>query len=115
MRMNVKNLKIGTNIKKAKLTDVQIENSPKGQRVFLVANSNDGAQFKINEAWIVDHTGNVVPKTLWLSLDDSGDILSSSVLSRLLNFFKCSSISELIGRDIIIASKPNGFMAINAY
>jgi hypothetical protein len=112
---NVKNLKIGNNTKQINITDVEIEDSPKGKRVYLVANSNDGAQFKINEAWIVDHTGSVVPKTLWLSLDADGNIMSTSVLGRFLNFFKCTSPAELINRRVTATSKPNGFMAVNAY
>lgn len=116
--MNILELKQGTAQKRAKIIHVYsqpFKEGAKSERVYFDTISDDGSGFKVNEIWIRDHNGQVVPKSLWLSLDVNGNILSSSLLGRFLDFMRCSSIAELKDREIILEPKENDFMAVVAY
>jgi hypothetical protein len=112
----VLNISLGTNKKKVQITNVEafpVRDDNPNQRIYLSTRSSDGAEYKINEVWTKDHTGTVVVKTLWLNFDDSQEhILSTSFLGQLLKMLEVDNTAQLVGKEITVSPKENGFMAI---
>ena len=113
------NLRVGSSKKKVTITDIGEqdvgENNP-NKRFFLRTQSDDGAEYKVNEVWVRDHNKKIVVKGLWLNFDSSGDhLLSTSLLAKFLKFMGVSTPGELKGKEITLEPKENGFMAIVAY
>lgn len=115
----VTDLTIGSNKKKVKIIKTEIKpcsDQNPNKRFFLYTQSADGAEYKINEVWIRDHTGTLVPKSLWLNYDHTGEqLLSTSLLARVMQFLNVMSVSEMVGKEIVLTPKPNGFMAMSAF
>ena len=119
MNERLSQLKIGSS--KKKVTIVEIESkyySPqdKDERLYIHAVSNAGKAYKVSEIWIRDHNQEVIPRGLWLNLDDSNSALDpTSPLVRLLQHVGAADLPALIGKEVTVEPKPNGFMAIIAY
>jgi hypothetical protein len=117
--MNELNLKIGTNRKRVKITETDMRAVGEGnpnKRFFIYTQSDDGAEYKVNEVWIRDHTDQIAVKGLWVNFDATGtQLLSTSLLAKFLKFMNVSGTQELVGKELILEPKENGFMAIVAY
>lgn len=112
-------LSIGTSRKKVKIVNVTAERySPtdKNPKVHISTVAGDGAPFKINEVWVRNHKNEVVPKGLWVNTDDTGEALhKESLLAKLLAFLGVQTTEEMIGKEVIVEPKDNGYMAIVMY
>jgi hypothetical protein len=115
----VRSLRIGSNKKKVRIVGTDEKPSVDGnpnKRFYIFTESDDGAQYKVNEVWVKDHTGTLTVKGLWLNYDYTGEqLLSTSLLARFLQFMNVNDVSDIIGKEVILQPKPNGFMAIVAY
>lgn len=115
----VTDLTIGSDKKKVTIVNTEIKpcsDLNPNKRFFIYTQSTDGAEYKINEVWVKDHTGTLVPKSLWLNFDHTGEqLLSTSLLARIMQFLNVNAISEMIGKEIVLKPKPNGFMAMIAF
>jgi hypothetical protein len=95
---------------------IRVEHSPVDNRVFIHTETSDGRRFKCNEIWLRDHTGEVTWKTLFLNFDSTGsNILAGSNISKLLEFYNVETLGDLVGKEILLEPKSNGFLAIVAY
>lgn len=116
---DLSSLKVGSNRKKVKIISVSsklAKPDDKGERIYIETRSDDGAEYKVNEVWTKDHKGNIVVRSLWLSLDDSKqNILETSQFGELLKYLGCSGPTDLIGKEVIVSPKENKFMAIIMY
>jgi hypothetical protein len=116
---DVLNLKIGSNKKKVKITRIEMRPCADGnpnKRFYLFTESEDGAEYKVNEIWTRDHENKLVVKSLWLNFDHTGtQLLSTSLLAKFLQYLKIDNVNEMIGKELLLEPKPNGFMAIVAY
>lgn len=115
----VTNLKIGSNKKKVKIigidSTISIDGNP-NKRFYIYTQSADGAEYKVNEIWVKDHTGTLTVKGLWLNYDYTGEqLLSTSLLAKFLQFLNINDVNSIVGKEVILQPKPNGFMAIVAY
>lgn len=115
----VRSLKIGSNKKKVKIVGTDEKASVDGnpnKRFYIFTESDDGAQYKVNEVWVKDHTGTLTVKGLWLNYDCTGEqLLSTSLLAKFLQYMHVDDVADIIGKEVILQPKPNGFMAIVAY
>jgi|WetSurSiteA1Bulk_404760.scaffolds.fasta_scaffold17804_2 hypothetical protein len=113
------NLKIGSNKKKVKIINIDAKASIDGnpnKRFYVYTQSDDGAEYKVNEVWVKDHTGTLAVKGLWLNYDSTGEnLLATSLLAKFLQYLNVNSVAEVIGKEVTLQPKPNGFMAIVAY
>jgi len=113
------NLKIGSNKKKVKIINIDVKPSVIGnpnKRFYVYTQSDDGAEYKVNEVWVKDHTGSLTVKGLWLNFDSTGEqLLATSLLAKFLQYLKAENVSDMIGKEVTLEPKPNGFMAIVAY
>lgn len=112
-------LSIGTSRKKVKITNVTAEKycpTDRNPKVHISTVASDGAPFKITEVWVRNHKDEVVPKGLWVNPDDSGEALhKESLLAKLLAFLGVTNTGEMIGKEVLLEPKDNGYMAIVMY
>ena len=117
--MNEVNLRIGSSRKRVKVIETDMRAVGEGnpnKRFFIYTKSDDGAEYKVNEIWIRDHNKQITVKGLWVNYDDTGSqLLSTSLLARFLKFMHVSGTQELVGKELILEPKDNGFMAVVAY
>jgi hypothetical protein len=115
----VLSLKIGSSKKKVKITHVEMIDAGTAttdKRFRMHTISDDGMAYKINEIWIRDHTKKIAVKGLWVNYDyTNNELQSTSLLARFLRFMGVSDTKELIGKEVTVEPKENGFMAIVAY
>jgi len=112
-------MKLGSNRKKVTIVDVKSERydpNDKNDKLYIIARSPEGATYKISEVWIRNHRQEVEVRGLWLNKDHTGRAVSgTSLFGRLMQFLSAIEIKDLIGKEIYVEPKPNGFMAIVTY
>jgi hypothetical protein len=112
--MNYLTLKLGCSLKKAVVTNIEVR-CPKltgNEKLYLKVRPEDGKEFTVNEVWLKSPSKELATKGLWLELDVFGQILSTSVLGRYLKSMDIGTIGELLGKEVLLQPKPNGFMCI---
>jgi len=116
---DVFSLKIGSDKKKVKIIGIARKPSSDGnpnERFYITAQADDGPEYKINEVWTQDYTGKIVPKSLWMDLDETAErLLATCLLAKFLKYVAVEDVKDLIGKEVLVRPKPNGFMAIVAY
>lgn len=119
MSKSLLGLGIGSSRKKVKITDIECEKydpNDRNERVYIHTTSDDGAKFKVSEVWIRDHKQEIVPKGLWIDLDHTNTaIRQTTLLARLMQYVGASNTDELLGKELFVEPKQNGFMAIVLY
>jgi len=119
MTDNLLQLAPGSPRKKVTITDIESKRyapEDKDDRVYITTVSVNGKTYKVSEIWIKDHKQEIVSKGLWLNMDDSNQALDpTSPLVRLLQYMGATTLADLIGKEVMIEPKPNGFMAIISY
>lgn len=109
-------LSIGSNQKKVTIVDIEsrpVKDGNPNERIFISTKSDDGAEYKCNEVWVKDYQGNLVVKSLWLNYDDTKEkLLATSLMGQLLTLLNIDNTNDLIGKEVTVKPKDNGFMAI---
>jgi hypothetical protein len=112
MKTNYHSLKIGCHRKKATIRDFEIR-LPKGrEKLYLKVCPKDGQELTVSEIWYKDENNKFVTQGLWVELDSNDQLYPTSSLARLLKFMGIDTIGELIGKDIFLKPKTNGFLCI---
>lgn len=116
-------MRIGSSRKKAAIRELTLQKlAPKdtgednGEKLHLKVISSDGAVYDVSEAWVKDYKGDVVPKSIFINVDFTGQAIQSTcLLAKVMNYFNISDLNDFLGKEIYIEPKENGFMAIVAY
>lgn len=106
------NLSVGNNRLKAVIKDTEIVPINQSEKLCIIAESN-GFRYKITNAWL-DPSDQTV-KGLWVSKDINGDIFEHCALSKFLKLMSAKNTTELVGKEVVLAPKLNGYLAIVAY
>ena len=111
---DILSLKVGGS--RLNTTVIAVEHSPSDGKLLIHCRSSHERKFKCFEVWLLDRSGRVQWKRLYLNLDSTGTtILAGSHLAKLLSFYKVDSLGGLVGNEILLEPKPNGLLAIVAY
>jgi hypothetical protein len=111
------NLTLGSVRKKVTITETweQPIESGRGIRVFVRAVSPGGAVYKMNEVWKRSYKGELIIAGLFKDTDYEGNIDASNEFGKLMIRVGAKCVSDLIGKDVLVEPKQNGYMAIVAY
>ena len=116
--INVMKLKVGGKKQSGRIEDIKTDKVPDKDgnilpKIILVVNTETNT-FKIDEAWVYNKDNILKPQGLWLKLDSRGSINAISTLAKVMDFIGVESISDLVGAQIELYPKPNGFLALIA-
>ncbi len=119
MNGSIINLKLGTARQRATIVDinsVKTETDPENERISLTVKTNNGATLPIGEIWLRNQRQELIPKSLWVNKDHTNEALSSTcVFALLLQYLGVTDPMDLIGKEVLMEPKPNGYPAIVAY
>ena len=82
-------------------------------KIILIVNTETNT-FKIDEAWVYNKDNLLKPQGLWLKLDARGAINAISTLAKVVDYVGANTLSDLIGNEVELYPKPNGFLALVA-
>jgi hypothetical protein len=119
MTDNLLQLAVGSSRKKVTITGIESKRyapEDKDDRVYIDTIAVNGKTYKVSEIWIKNYKQEVIPRGLWLNMDDSNQALdATSPLVQLLQYLGAVTLADLIGKEVYVEPKPNGFMAIISY
>jgi hypothetical protein len=119
MNGSIIGLKMGTARQRATIVDVNSkleDTDPVNERVMLSVKMNTGNTMDIGEVWLRNYRKELVARSLWVNKDHTNAALSSTcVLALLLQYLGVSDPVDLIGKEVFVEPKPNGYPAIVAY
>ncbi len=119
MNESLAGLKIGSSRKKVTITDVNSKRfapEDKNDRLYIDTISSDGATYKVSEVWIRNYKQEIISKGLWLNMDYTEKALDkTSLLSKLLQHIGATGITDMVGKEVYVEPKENGFMGIVVY
>jgi hypothetical protein len=81
-------------------------------KVILVCETKQGQTRNIDEGWVKDHKGSLNCQGLWVTLDDDGEISAACTLGKLLKYWNMTSVKGLIGAELRVLPKSNGFLGV---
>lgn len=115
----MRDLKLGNSTITVEIFDYDIRNivideNKNSDKVVLMTRSIDGNQFNIDEVWI-KQKDQPITRGLWITLDNDQNILATSTLGKFLKFLQINTLTELVGKKIVLTQKENQFMAAKAY
>jgi hypothetical protein len=112
-------MRLGSCRKKATIVDIKSEKydpNDKNDKLYIMVKSPEGTPFKVSEVWIRNHRQEIEVKGLWLHPDHTGTAVSgTSLFGRLMQYLSVREIKDLIGKEVFLEPKTNGFMAIVLY
>lgn len=116
---DILNTTIGNKTQIGKISEVLIKETEDRYKnilpkLFITVETSTNT-FIIDEAWLLDKANTQVCKGLWVKLDAHQKLNSMSTIAKLLVFFNKKSINDLIGQEVEIYPKHNGYLAIIAY
>ena len=86
-----------------------------GKKLILICKHPDREEL-LNLSSITFITGkSVKTSTLWINLDEDGNIQKGSVIATLLNKYNSNNVSSLVGKTLETELDENKFLAIKAY
>ena len=112
---NYLNLKKGCLLKKAKVVGFQFRYPQGRKKLYVEVNPENGKKYTVNEVWYKSKDGTLVTQGLWLDLDVAGELYATSALARLLDFMGLNTVGDLLGKELVLQPKENGFLCFIAY
>jgi len=115
---NVMNLRVGGKKQIGKVEAVQTQNVPDREgnilpKMILIVSTETNV-FKVDEAWIYNKDNILKPQGLWIKLDSKGRINAISTLAKIMQHLNILKISDIVGKEVELYPKPNGFLALVA-
>ncbi|MCB1060990.1 MAG: hypothetical protein KDB65_12215 [Calditrichaeota bacterium] len=113
-----KNLKIGTMfqigiVKEVQMKSVEDSNGKVLPKVFLKVEAGTNT-FHVDEAFACGRDRVAKPQGMWLKLDPDGNILASCTVAKVLTYYNASTLRDMVGTQVSLYPKPQGFLVIVA-
>ncbi len=93
---------------------VPLKHGP-ADKLIIIAESTDGKEFRISEAWTKSARGQEKVLGLWISLDTEGNLNSRSTLAKLLKYLELKTPADLIGLQTIGYPDDSDFTVLTTY
>jgi hypothetical protein len=113
---NFLNAQIGSQLRKVKVKDIKKEEIKSNEKdsekiVFTVYDDTVKREFKISDCWI-ESEKTLKISGLWYLANDEGIIAPNSTLAKMLTFYKCSSLVDLLNSEVLTYPDPKGFLVL---
>jgi hypothetical protein len=115
--MEFKNIKIGTH-RKLQIIDIRTEFLPHNDStkiVFTVIDERGKNKLEISDAVIKHPRNGKVIKAIYLAKDHENNIIINSTLGKVLQYYNCSTINDMLGKFVIVEADPKDYLVLIAY
>ncbi|HEY3294947.1 MAG TPA: hypothetical protein VGL38_05895 [bacterium] len=114
---NILDLKVGTMSRAGVVLEVSVEQRRDGAgklspKVILTVEGEDKLKYIVDSAWVERSGKGSESRGLWLRRDFNGQILHTSTVAEVLRHHSVDTLGGLIGREVTLHPKHNGFLAI---
>ncbi|MBU1067541.1 hypothetical protein KKE60_07115 [Patescibacteria group bacterium] len=115
---NILNLKVGGKKQIGVIQDIETGIVPDKHgadlpKLTLIVKTETNV-FNVDEAFVYTKDDEVKPQGFWIKLDSDGQLNAASTLAKTLKYLEADTINDLIGKNVELYPKPNGYLALIA-
>jgi hypothetical protein len=117
MEDNFLKTKIGSQLRKMAITKIEKEIITTHDResekvIFTVKDGILNKEFKISDCWLRGKKGELKIVGLWYLPTDTGEITPNSSLAKLLNFYSCDVLQDMLNKTVSVYPDPKEYLVL---
>jgi len=105
-------LKVGDRRKLVKVGNITEKIQGNSPKIQFHCVSGEGNSFMIDMALIRNSKGHLNFKSCWNIKDSKGNLNKDSVISKIMSYYKVTTLRDLIDKEIEVYPKPGNYLTI---
>ena len=105
-------LRVGDRRKLVKVNDITEDSQSSSSKIQFHCTSEEGNSFMIDMALIRDGKGQLAFKSCWNIKGPKGDLNKDSIISKIMSYYKVSTLRDLMDREIEVYPKPGNYLTV---